>query len=101
MLHDIEIVDVNIIEELARRTVQKFQNAVRLLRYNKQICYVNNIKDTFQFFRRFICDTFFKTTLNFEQFLTGSSERAEKVYPIYLNQIREALFDKRAFFASK
>ena len=37
LLYDIHIVDGNIIGELARRSVQKYDNTVRLLRYNKQI----------------------------------------------------------------
>ena len=43
LLFDIDIVDENIAGELARRSVQKYENAVRLLRYNNHICYVNNI----------------------------------------------------------
>ena len=42
LLHDIDIVHGNIIGELARRSVQKYKNTVRLLRYNNHICYVNN-----------------------------------------------------------
>ena len=32
--YDIDIVDGNIVGELARRSVQKYENTVRLLRYN-------------------------------------------------------------------
>ena len=38
LLYDIEIVDGNIIGELARRSVQKCENTVQLLRYNNHIC---------------------------------------------------------------
>ena len=41
LLYDIDIVDKNIVGELARRSVQKYENAVRLLRYNNHICYVS------------------------------------------------------------
>ena len=51
LLYDIDIVDGNIIGELARRSVQKYDNAVRLLRYNNHICYESNIKAVFQSFR--------------------------------------------------
>ena len=34
LLYDIDIVDGNFIGELARRSVQKYDNTVRLLRYN-------------------------------------------------------------------
>ena len=58
LLYDIDIVDVNIVGELARRSVQKYENTVRLLRYNNHICYVNNINAVFQSFRCPNCDTF-------------------------------------------
>ena len=38
LLCDIDIVDGNIVGELARRSVQKYENTVRLLRYNNHIC---------------------------------------------------------------
>ena len=43
LLYDIDIVDGNVIGGLARRSVQKYENTVRLLRYNHHICYVNDI----------------------------------------------------------
>ena len=58
LLYDIDILDRNIVGELARRSVQKYLNTVRLLRYNNHICYVNNIKAVFQSFRCPNCDTF-------------------------------------------
>ena len=57
LLYDIDIVDGNIVGELARRSVQKNENTVRLLRYN-HICYVNNINAVFQSFCCPNCDTF-------------------------------------------
>ena len=47
LLYDIDIVDGNIIWEPARRSVQKYENTVRLLRYNNHKCYVNNINAVF------------------------------------------------------
>ena len=47
LLYDIDIVDGNIIGELARRSMQKYNNTVRLLRYNNHICYVSNINAVF------------------------------------------------------
>ena len=38
LLFDIDIVDGNIVRELERRSVQKYENTVRLLRYNNHIC---------------------------------------------------------------
>ena len=70
LLYDIDIVDGNIVGELARRSVQKYENTVRLLRYNNHISYVNNINAVFQSFRCPNCDTFFNRTFNLERHLT-------------------------------
>ena len=59
VLHDIDIVNGNIIGELARRSVQKCKNTVRLLRYNN-----HNINAVFQSFRCPNCDAFFNRTFN-------------------------------------
>ena len=47
ILYDLEFVDRAMIEELARRNVDKHSNTVPLLRYNCQICYVSNINALF------------------------------------------------------
>ena len=70
VLYDIGIVDGNVIGELARRSVQKFENTLRLPRYNNQICYVNNFNAVFQYFCCPNCDTFFNRTIILEQLLT-------------------------------
>ena len=69
-----DIVDGNIISETAGRSVQKYENNVRLLRYNNDICYLNNINAVIQSFRGPNCDTFFNRTLNLERNFTTSSE---------------------------
>ena len=94
LLSDIDIVDGNLAGELARRSVQKYENTVRLLRCNKHICYVNNINAVFQTFRCPNCDTFFNRTFNLERHLTTCSERVENVYQRNVYQTRETLFDK-------
>ena len=94
LLYDIDIVDGNIVRELARRSVQKYENTVRLLRYNNHICYVNNINAVFQSFRWPNCDTFFKRTSNLERNLTTRSERVKNVCPKNVYQTQEILFDK-------
>ena len=88
LLYDIDIVDRNIIGELARRSLQKYNNTVRLLRYNNHLCYVNNINAVFQSFRSPNSDTFFNRTFNLMQHLTTCSERVKKVYPRNVYQIR-------------
>ena len=64
LLYDIDMVDGNIMGELARRSAQKYENILRLLRYNNHICYVNNINAVVQSSRCPNCDTFFKRTFN-------------------------------------
>ena len=98
VLYDIDIVDGKIIGELARRIVQKYENTVRLLRYNNHLCYVSNINAVFQAFRCPNCDTFFNITFNLERNLTTCSERVKNVYPSNVYQIRETLFDKLVSF---
>ena len=50
LLYDIDIVDGNIVAELARRSVQKYENTVWLLSYSNHIWHVNNINAVFQSF---------------------------------------------------
>ena len=87
VLYDIDNVDGNLIGELARQSVQKYENTVRLLRYNNRICYVNNINATFQSFRCPNCDTFFNRSFNLERHLITCSERVKNVYPKNVYQI--------------
>ena len=101
LLYDIDIVDGNINGEPARRSVQKNDNTVRLLRYNNHIPYVSNINAVFQSFRCPICDTFFSRAFNLERHLTTCSERVKKVYASNVYQIRETLFDKLDSFGIK
>ena len=70
VLYDIDIVDGNIIGEVARRSMQEYENTVRLLRHNIRICYVSNINAVFQSFRCPNCDTFSNRTFNLERHLT-------------------------------
>ena len=100
-LYDIDIVDGNIIREFTRRSVQKYENTVRLLRYNNHMCYVNNINAVFQSFRCPNCDTFFNRTFLLERHLFTCSERVKNIYPKNVYQIRETLFDKLDSFGIK
>ena len=100
-LYDIDNVHGNIVGELARRSVQKYENTLRLLRYNNHICYVNNINAVFQSFRCPNCDTFFNRTFSLERHLTRCSERVINFYPRNVYQIRETLFDKLDSFGFK
>ena len=93
-LYDIDFVDGELIGELARRSFQKFVKRVKLLRYNKYLCYVNNIKALFKAFECTTCDTFFSKTGNLERHLVTCSDRATHIYPKYVNELRETLFEK-------
>ena len=46
--YDIDTVDSNIIGELARRSMQKYNNTVRVLRYKNHKCYVCKLNAVFQ-----------------------------------------------------
>ena len=98
LLYDIDIVDGNIPGELARRIVQKYENTVRLLRYNNHICYVNNLNAVFPSFRCPNYDTFSNRTFNLERNLTTCSERVKNVYPMNVYQTQEILFDEMYSF---
>ena len=101
LLYDTDFVDGNIVGEIARQSVQKYENSVRLLGYNNHICYGNNINAVFQSFRFPNCDTFFNKTYSLERHLTTCSERVKNVYPLNLYQIPETIFDKLDSFGIK
>ena len=100
-LYDIDFVDGNNVGKLARQSVQKYENIVRLLRYNNRICYVNNINAVFQSFRSLNCDAFFNRTFNLERHLTTCSERVNNVFPRNVYEIGETLFNKLDSFGIK
>ena len=58
LLYDIIIGDRNIIGELARRSAQKYENTVRLLRYNNHISYVNTLMQSSNHFAAVIVTHF-------------------------------------------
>ena len=47
-IYIIDIEDGKIIGELLRRSLQKYDDTVRLIKYNNHICYVSNINTVFQ-----------------------------------------------------
>ena len=98
-LFDIDFVDGELIGELARRSSQKYENSVKLLRYNNHICYVNNINALFKAFQCATCDTFFSKTGNLERLLVTCSDRVKHVYPKNVYELRETLFEKLDAFS--
>ena len=79
-LYDIGFVDRELIGELCRRSIQKYEKSVKLLRYNNHICYVNNINALFKALRCTTCDAFFSKTGNLERHLVASSDRVKHIY---------------------
>ena len=89
--YDIDFVDEELVGELARRSIQKFEKSVRLLRYNNHICYVGDMNSLFKSFRCSTCDTIFPKTGNLERHLITCSERVKHIYPKNVYQLRETL----------
>ena len=92
-LFDIDF-DGELIGELARRSIQRFEKSINLLRYNNHICYVSGMNSFFKSFRCSTCDTIFSKTGNLERYLITCSERVKHVYPNNVYQLRETLFEK-------
>ena len=93
-LYDIDFVNGELIGELARRSIQKFEKIVKLLRYNNHICYVSDMNSFFKSFRCSTCDTIFSKIGNLERHLITCSERVKHMYPKNVYQLRETLFEK-------
>ena len=49
-LYDIDFVVGELIEELCRKSIQKYEKSVKFLRFKNHICYVNNINALFKAF---------------------------------------------------
>ena len=93
-LYDIDFEDREGVGELCRRNIQKYENSLKLLRYNNQICYVKNINALFKAFRCTTCDTFFSKTGNLERHLVTCSDRIKHIYPKNVYELRKTLFEK-------
>ena len=65
-----------------------------MIRYNSQICYVDNIHALSKACRCSTCDTYFQKSVNLERQVVRCSERVKHIYPNNVNQLRETLFDK-------
>ena len=86
--------DGELIGELARRSIQKFEKGVKLSRYSNHICYVSSMNSFFKFFRCCTCDTTFSMSGSFERHLITCSERVKHLYPKNVYQLRETLYEK-------
>ena len=97
-LYGIDFVNGELIGERARRSIQKFEKSVKVLRYNNHICYISDMNSFFKSFRCSTCDTIFSKTGNLERHLITCSERVQHIYPKSVYQLRETLFEKLDFF---
>ena len=93
-LYDIDFVDGELIGELCRRSIRKYENRVKFLRYNNHICYVNNINALFKAFRCTTCDTFFSNTGNLERHSVTCTDRVKHIYPTNVYELRETFCEK-------
>ena len=93
-LYDIDFVDRELIGELTRRSIQKFEKSVKILRYNNHNCYVSDMNSFFKSFRCTTCDTSFSKTGNSNRNLITCRERVNHIYPKNVYQLRKTLFEK-------
>ena len=93
-LYDLDFVDGELIGELCRRSFQKYEKSVKILRNNNHICYVNNINALFKAFRCTTCDTIFSKTGNLKRNSVTCSDRVKHLYPKNIYELRETLFEK-------
>ena len=91
-LYYIDIFDRSMIGELARTSVDKNSNTVRLLRCNCHICYVSNVDGLLKASRP-SCNECINRAPNLEWPLTTWKERVKLVFPKYASHLRETLID--------
>ena len=91
--YDIDFID-ELIGELCRRSIQKYEKNVKLLRYNNYVCYVNNFNALSKTFRCTTCDTCFLNTGNLERNLVTCNDLVEYIYPKNVYELRQKLFEK-------
>ena len=89
LLYDLEFVDGELIGELLRRSVQKFEKSVKRLRYNNHICHLSDMNSFFKCFRCSTCDTISSKTGNLERHLITCRERLKHVYPKSVYHLKE------------
>ena len=93
-IYDFDIEDGEIIGKLGRRSVERYDENNKLLRYNNHICYVNDINKFFKKFRCPSCDVFFNHSGHFNRHLETCKERVKNIYPRGVYSLRETLFEK-------
>ena len=98
-LYDIDFADGELIGELCRRSILKYEKIIKILRYNNHICYVNNNNNAlFKALRCTTWNTFSSKTGNLEGHLTTCSDRAKHIFLKNVYELRETLFEKLVAF---
>ena len=90
--------DGELTEELARRSIQKFEKGLKFLRNKNHNCYASDIKSFFKSFRCSTFDKIFSKSGLLERHLITRSERVKHIYPKNVCQLRETLFEKMDSF---
>ena len=93
-LYDIDIVEEAMIGELAKTSVRKLSNIVRLLHYISHFCKVSNINAFFKRHHCHSCDHFIGRAPHLERYLTVCKERVKHVFQKNVYQLRETVLDK-------
>ena len=98
-IYDFTIDDGEIVGELIRRSIERYEENIKLLRYNNHICYVNDINKFFKKFRCPSCDVFFNHSGHFNRHLRTCKERVKNIYPRGVYSLKETLFQKLENFS--
>ena len=79
-IYDFTIEDGEIVGELIRRRIERYEENIKLLRYNNHICYVNDINKFFKKFRCPSCDVFFNHSGHFYRPPLTNLQRTSEKY---------------------
>ena len=100
-LYDIDIIDVPMIGELARRSVGKYSDIVRLLRYKSHVCHMSDFNAPFKAYCCPSFDQIIKKTEVLGRHLTSCRETTKHVFPENVYRLPETLFDKLDSFNNR
>ena len=89
-LYDFDIQEGEYVGEIARRSIGRFDNTVKLLRFNNHIIHTN---DTDSFFKSPCCDSFFKRSEFLNKNLVRCKDRVKHICPKNFHELRETLFE--------
>ena len=78
----------------ARRSIERFNQTVKLLRLNNHIIHTNDIEGFFECIRCPSCDTFFDKSDHFDQHLLRCKDRVRHIYTKNVYELRKTLFEK-------